>query len=289
MRKKEELFKKERNVLVEKAKKAKTEGLLEGKKKEKERAERLMAGQRQKILKLEERIRQIEKGSTPQTEGLEFEDKLAARLTKEFPEDTIQQEGKGGDILHYVRHNSTEAGTIIYECKRTPGISSSHIRQACEAKQTREADFAVLVSTGKRKGFSGLAASDGVLIVSPLGVVPLVTLLRNHLIEMLKAKITKEKRTEIALQLLNHITSPQFKNPIEEIISRTSQLAHMIRDEAKQHMKLWQSRWDHYQRIRWDSTMIQNNLQLVLHGKEPEPLTYPKAVPIRFLPSGNTD
>ncbi len=71
--------------------------------KERERSQRLMAGQSAKIRKLEERIRQLEKGSTPQTEGLEFEDKLAARLQREFRGDDVRQTRKGGDVLHTVR------------------------------------------------------------------------------------------------------------------------------------------------------------------------------------------
>src|ERR1700722_16595372 len=46
-----------------------------GQKKEKQRCERLMAGQKKVIGKLQERIVQLEKGTTPQTDGLEFEGK----------------------------------------------------------------------------------------------------------------------------------------------------------------------------------------------------------------------
>lgn len=249
---------------------------------EKKRAERLMAGWKTKVKTLEERIRQLEKGSTPQTEGLEFEEKLAARLKREFPEDDIQHKGKGGDILHSVKLEKKTAGIIIYECKRTSKILSQHIQQAYEAKQSREADFAVLVTTGQKRGFSGLAQMNGVLVVSPLGTIPLAALLRGHLIEMMREKITKEKRAAIAQQLMKYITSPLFKNPIEEVIQLTSELQDMIKDEAREHFKMWQKRWDHYQTIHWDSTQINNNLQLVLHGKEPKPIGLPKAPPLQL-------
>jgi hypothetical protein len=120
-----------------------------------------MSGWKNKVNTLEERLRQLEKGSTPQTEGLEFADKLVARLKKEFPEDDIQHKGKGGDVLHIIKFDNKPAGIIIYECKRTKGIQSQHIHQAHLAKQSREADFAVLVTTGQKKGFSGLAQMRG--------------------------------------------------------------------------------------------------------------------------------
>ena len=57
------------------------------------RSERLVAGQQKTIAKLQDRIRQIEKGTTPQTEGLEFEATLCNRLRREFPDDIVRHEG----------------------------------------------------------------------------------------------------------------------------------------------------------------------------------------------------
>ena len=274
----------ERATLKEKAKKAKEAALALGKKQERERAERLMAGQRKTITKLEQRIRQLEKGTTPQTEGLEFEVTLCERLRQEFPDDIIQHEGKGGDILHFVRSADKRAGIIIYECKRTATIPDDHIQQTARAKQTREADFAILVTTGQKRTFSGLATSGSVIIVAPLGVVPLVSLLRVHLIEVLKANVTREQRSKLASTLLSFVTSPAFKNPIEEVIDRTGQLEALIKQEALQHRRMWEARWQHYQTIRWDATQVQANVHLVLHGKQPKPLAALPKQPLQ-LPS----
>ncbi|HME33412.1 MAG TPA: hypothetical protein VKG65_11715 [Terriglobales bacterium] len=114
-----------------------------GRDEEKKRTARLVAGYQQKMEAMKQRIGQLERGTTPQTEGLEFEDELAARLAREFPEDQVILKGKGGDVLHIVMFQRKEAGKIIYECKRTPRISGQHVRQAAAAKQVREADFAV--------------------------------------------------------------------------------------------------------------------------------------------------
>lgn len=274
---KAELQKKVRELEV-KEKKAKEEGI----KTERARTQRLLAGKDKQIQTLKERIDQLKKGSTPQTEGLEFEDKLAARLKKEFPDDEIQHKGKGGDVLHIVKFDTKPAGVIIYECKRTPKILNQHVHQAHLAKQSREADFAVLVTTGQKRGFSGLVQMNGVLVVSPLGAIPLASLLRGHLIEMLREKITKEKRAIIAQKLVRYITSPQFKNPIEEVVKLSSELQDMIMEEAEGHRRIWKKRWGHYQRIHWDSSQIRDNLQLVLHGKEPRAVVHPKVSPLQL-------
>lgn len=236
---------------------------------ERARAQRLMKGKDRQIASLQERIEQLKKGTTPQTDGLEFEETLTARLRREFREDRVVHKGKAGDILHVVRFGAKDAGAIIYECKRCPRIQGQPIEQARLAKQAREADFAVLVTTGSRKGFSGLAEADGALVVSPLGTISLVRLLRMHLIEMLRAKVEKRERAAIAQSLLKFITSPSFRNPVEEIVKVASDLRQMIKDEAADHYRIWKRRWQNYETIAWDSSQVQGNVKLVLHGKEP--------------------
>ena len=234
------------------------------------------------ISRLNERLAQLKKGSTPQTEGLEFEETLTKRLQREFTQDTVTPKGKGGDVLHIVNFEKKPAGVIIYECKRTPRIEAKHVEQAHRAKQSREADFAVLVTTGHKKGFSGFAEMNGVLVVSPLGAIPLAALLRLHLIEMLKAKITQGRRAVIAQELMKYITSPPFKNPIEQAVHLTSELQDMIKIEAKDHYRTWERRWEHYQTIQWGVSQIRLNLQLVLHGEEPKPLAHQRVPPFQL-------
>ncbi len=255
---------------VHKAREAQSQAHDAGVRSERARSQRLMAGQNKQIRKLQERIGQLEKGTTPQTDGLEFEHKLVARLQREFPKDKIEHKGQGGDILHLVKFNGQIAGTIIYECKRCPRINSAHVQQAYEAKLTRKAHFAVLVTTGQRKGFSGLCQDRGVLVVSPLGSVALASLLRDHLIEMQRSNVAIERRAAIAQELLNFVTSTEFKNPIEEIVRTCGQLQDMLHDEVKSHHRNWKRRWQHYQAVQWDASHVQANVRSVLHGEKPK-------------------
>jgi len=123
------------------------------------------------------------------------------------------------------------------------------------------------------------------LVVAPLGVIPLATLLRSHIIEMVRANIVREKRALVAHKLLKYITSPQFRNPIEEVTHTAAELRGMIAQEAKDHQRVWQKRWNHYQRIEWDGAQIAANVTLVLQGKEPKQVVHPKMYPLQ-LPAG---
>lgn len=82
------------------------------------------------------------------------EEVLVRRPRREYPVDEVLRKGQGGDVLHHVFYHKERAGTIIYECKRTDRISGSHVRQAMLPKESRTADFAVLVTIGQRKKFA---------------------------------------------------------------------------------------------------------------------------------------
>ena len=273
---KEVTLKKQLVESKQKIKTAQSEGMKKGTLAEKQRQERLTAGLKKKLVLATSRIKQLEKGSTPQTEGLEFEETLFKRLKKEFPEDKIEHKGKGGDILHSAVLDGEVVGSIIYECKQTPTILAAHIQQAALAKKTRAAHFAILVTTGTRKKFTGLAHEDGVLIVAPLGVIPLAHLCRAHLIEMAKAKLKEHEKNRIAAQLLQYITSPTHKIPLEQAIQRTEKAAKLLKKEVREHFGVWQERYELYQTIRWDISHIQSNVSRVLQGGKPLSLEKPK-------------
>jgi hypothetical protein len=282
LEKREATFRKEKEELLAKAKASMEKGIEQGIQSERKRAERLLAGQAGTISKLEERIRQLEKGSTPQTEGLEFEETLVSRLQDEFPADDVTHFGKGGDVLHVVRDSGETVGSIVYECKRTSQIQRAHVQQAYDARQQREADFAVLVTTGKRKGFGGLDEEDGVVIVAPLGVIPLASLLRQYLIRLFRAHLSDDERAHAAEELMRYVAGPQFRNPLEDLIGRSKDLRKQLQLEVKQHVKTWNERWETYQWIDWDGSQIDANIQLVLQGSAPRALGHPTVEPLRL-------
>lgn len=252
----------------------------DGIKAERARNGRLLAGKDTEIQQLKERLKQVRTGATPQTDGLEFETTLCARLRREFPEDRIQHKGKGGDVLQLIRFDDEPAGSLIYECKRTPSILTQHLRQTMAAKKQRDADFAILVTTGKKKGFNGFSQMDGVLVVCPLAVVHICCLLRAHLIEMTRAKLDRVTRAAIAQKLMTYITGTEFTNYIERMVRFSTELQETLETEIKEHLRGWERRQNYYQTINRETNQMQGNLNLVLHGREPKLIEAPKQAPM---------
>jgi hypothetical protein len=262
-----------------------TEAKAAAEKKALGKTQRLVQGKDKMIESLKQTVRQLREGTTPQTDGLEFEDTLTSRLKREFPSDLIEHKGKSGDILHTVFDGRERCGLIVYELKRTKFVQTDHVRQAAQAQRSRGADIAVLVTTGSRRGFNGFSTMDGVPIVAPQGVIALVAILREHLIQMHRASLSKEQREVIAKNMMEFLTGAAFKNHLEGIVQAARQLQQQIKAEAQAHMKTWVERWKCYESISWDSGQIKANVALVLQGKEPQSLPQPRFQPPLLLPS----
>lgn len=230
--------------------------------------------------KLQEEMKMLKKHTSPQEIGLCDEGVLVKRLEKEFPEDRIEHAGKGGDVLHYVIFKKEEAGCIVYECKRTDRIASDHVAQTSLAKKTRQAHYAILVTTGTRRGFSGLDQEDGVFLVSQTGVLTLARICRDSLVAMAKQRLDAAAKAAAAKRLMDYVTSPVCKTPLEEAISQTERAKRNLVKEVKQHMHDWKDRHELYQTIHYDVSHVQKNIERVLGGDEPLKLEKPRLEPL---------
>jgi hypothetical protein len=268
---------------------AKTKQKIDAAKKEAARAERSKTAIRDKrmmarIKKLEEEKKMLQKRTSPQEIGLADESVLVRKLQNEFPDDRIEHAGKGGDVLHYVTFGEEKAGCIVYECKHTDRISSDHVDQTALAKKTRQADYGILVTTGTRKRFSGLDQDAGIFIVAQSGVLTLAYICRDSLVAMAKARLDAAAKAAAAKRLMDYVTSPVCKTPLEEAISHTERAMKNLVKEMNQHRRDWEERHDVYQTIRYDVSHVKNNIARILSGDDPLKLDKPKFAPLA-LPS----
>ncbi|MBI3616537.1 MAG: DUF2130 domain-containing protein [Candidatus Omnitrophica bacterium] len=236
--------------------------------------------------KLYETIRHLREGKTAQEIGLADEHQLFKALQRHFPGDQIIHTGKNGDVLHEVRFEKRIVGRIVYECKHYSDIPRSHIRQAYQAMETHRADEAVLVTTGKRRWYDGFGTIQGVRVVGPYGVIPLVEVLRHGLLELAKERHSRKQRAILARRLNNYLNSQEFKGPLRDVIERTRELGRLWVEELKEHRSKWQERLKHYQWVHWDAGTIHFAVDRVFHGAEPASLPPPRKVSLPLLEEG---
>ncbi len=241
------------------------------------------------VHRLKERNKMLEKGTSPQEVGLADEQTLVRRLRGEFPSDKIERTagGRGGDVLQEVTFCKDVAGHIIYECKHTDKIAADHVNQTALAKKTRNADYGILVTTGTRKKFSGLDQDSGIFIVSQSGVLTLAHICRDSLIAMAKQRLDAAAKEAAAKRLMDYVTSPVCKTPLEEAISHTERAHKNLLKEMEQHKKIWEERYELYQTIHYDISHVKNNITRVLDGDNPLKLEKPRFEPLALpLKSG---
>ena len=217
---------------------------------------------------IKELERQLESRTTPQIEGLLFEDKLAKELRERFPGDRVERKGKRGDVLHFVKQKDQEVGVIVYECKRVKHYKRDHVRQAAEAKEKREADFAILVTSAMKKSTQGLFVERGVIVVHPAGVLSIVGILRQQIIQIAAMKLGQLQKKEAVKLVMEYLEGPEFTNSMDAIIQESISACDELNDEMEKHKIRWNKRYLMYSKIHGEAVSVKGKSKTLLSGEQ---------------------
>jgi hypothetical protein len=220
--------------------------------------------QQQRITNLE---KQLKNQTTPQLEGLLYEDNLLEALKKEFPEDKFEHPGKGGDLLHFILKDGERVGVIVYECKKVLHWNSSHLEQAAQAKLQRKADYAVLVTNAQKKGSGGIFVERGVVVVGPGGAIAMAGILRGQITRIAELKLTKAQREDAIEKTLEYLQGPEFKNALEVVIRKTKEMYDDLKKECQDHVKIWRKRYDSLRTVYLNSSQVHAKTAALIAGE----------------------
>ena len=206
-----------------------------------EKEETIAAMQRQ----IDELRRKAEQGSQ-QLQGEVQELELETTLRAKFPRDLIDPVPKGefgGDLLQRVMGPANQpCGTILWECKRTKNWSDGWLAKLRDDQRRAKADIALIVSNVLPKGVHTFDHLDGVWVAEPRCAVPVATALRQALIEISAARQAGEgQQTKIEL-VYCYLTGPRFRQRIEAIVERFSEMQEDLDKERKAMTRLWAKR-----------------------------------------------
>ena len=222
-------------------------------------------------MKQQDRIKnletQLKKQTTPQLEGLLYEDQLLKVLQAEFPEDQFSHTGKGGDILQHIMLNKEMAGIMVYECKKVNHWQSAHVEQAATAKLQRKADFAILVTNATKKGSGGFFIEKGVIVVNPGGVLAIVGILRDQILRIAQLKLTKAQKEEAVENTLKYLQGSEFKNSLEVVIRKTIEMYDDLKKECQDHLKIWKKRHESLKSVYINTAQVKTRTAALIAGK----------------------
>jgi len=226
-----------------------------------------VASQRKQIEQLRRQNEALRKGQSLADVGLKTEASIARALEGEFKGDDVEHTGKGGDVLHHVIHNKKPVGVIVYEVKDTQKLEAAHIRQANDARRQRKADFAVLVTNGARRNFTGFAIEDGVVIVRPLALLAAAQFLRNYLVEVFVAQLRGEQRSVAGQKLLEYLAGSDFKHVMTTYMESYKNLHGGLEKEIHAHLKQWRERDAEHRRLFTATALLDGSIRALLEGK----------------------
>lgn len=206
--------------------------------------------EREKIIedlknKLDDAKKRAEQGSM-QLQGEIQELEIIEMLQDFHPYDEITQSKKGAnaaDILQVVKTQSGhECGKIYYESKRTKSWSNDWVQKFKQDNLNAKADILVLVTNALPKDIERYGIIDGVWICSFNDVRELSLVLRYGLLKLQQvaiANIGKDTKMEM---LYKYLTSEEFKNLFESIITgfKSIQDSHSV--EKLRMQRLWKER-----------------------------------------------
>src|SRR5439155_18944480 len=103
---------------------------------------------------------------------------------------------------------------------------------------------------------------------------------RESLVAMAKQKLDIEAKQEAATRLMEYVTSPVCKTPLEDAISQTDRARKNLMKEVRRHIVDWKKRHEIYETINYDVSHVQENIERVLGGDEPLKLEKPERRPL---------
>jgi hypothetical protein len=208
---------------------------------------RVQAREFEKTQKLQKQVellkRQLEQ-KTPDELGEGAEIDLYETLRENFESDRVRRIKKGqpgADILHEVVHNGQVCGSIIYDSKNRDWRDS--FAEKLKADQlAAKADHAVIATNSFPRGTGQLCVWGDVIVCNPARVVELVRIIRDHIIQTYRLRLSAQERegkTETLYKFINSDRCLQLMNRYESIMA---ELANIDVKETKAHQKTWNER-----------------------------------------------
>lgn len=194
---------------------------------------------------IEDLRRRAEQGSQ-QLQGEVLELQLEAVLAAKFPHDRIEPVPKGehgGDIIHRISlPTGVGCGAILWESKRTKNWSDGWLPKLRDDQRLSKADIAVIVSAVLPKSVDSFDQVDGVWVVHPRVVIPVATAIRDTLIQVQCTRQAGEgQQTKMEL-VYQYLTGPRFRQRIQAIVEKFSEMHEDLDRERKAMMKIWAKR-----------------------------------------------
>ena len=210
--------------------------------------------------------RRLEKKTAEELgEGAEIN--LFETLKAEFDSDRIERIGKGesgADIIHTVMHNDRECGRIIYDSKNTSKWYHDYVRKLVQDRTAAKAEHAILCTLKFPGDTRQLELRDGVIIVNPARVVALVQIIRKHIIQVHRLRLSRSEREKKMAALYDFITSERCGHLLVRFESHSEALLKLQEKEIKAHEAHWRQEGLHLRSIQKVKAELESEIDQII-------------------------
>jgi hypothetical protein len=222
--------------------------------------------------KVNELQRVVERKSNEELgEGAEVN--LLEALRKEFKGDRIERIPKGApgaDIRHVVMFNGQECGTILYDSKNHKQWRDEHAAKLRKDQLAEKAEHAILSTHKFPRDARQLDLRDGVLLANPARVVALVTIIRQHMLQLHTLRLSKVQREKKTAALYEFITSVRCKQLLDRVDQRAGALLELQEKEIRWHENNWEHQGTAIRAIQKAKADLSGEINAILGVAESE-------------------
>lgn len=216
--------------------------------------------------------RKSEQGSM-QVQGDAQEEALKNLLQSNFPIDTIDDVAtgvRGADLIQTVKSEfGKECGVVLWESKITKQWSDGWIAKLKDDQVEAKADIAILITATLPKGVENFIQINGVWVVSFAFVLPIISTIRFHLIELERSQKASEGKDEKMQFLYQYLSGSQFKNRIENIVAAFTEMKVNLDAEKRSMNRLWSKREKEIERVVFNTSGMYGDLQGIIGASLP--------------------
>lgn len=217
--------------------------------------------------------RKIEQGSM-QTQGEVMEQAMEERLRNLFSMDDIEEVSKGkngADVRHRVlTPGGVQAGTILWEFKRTKNWSQAWLKKLREDAREANADVAVIVTAALPPDVDRFELIEDVWVCSTCCMAGLAMSLRAGMLEAAKSRLALKGQNGKMEQVYNYLTSPEFRHRITAMVEAFATMQDDLAKEKRVITRQWAKREKQIEQALSGMTGMYGDLQGIIGNTLPE-------------------
>ena len=190
--------------------------------------------------------------TSQQLQGEVQEERLEEILKETFRSDRfelVKSGAEGGDVLQVVMTaRGLEAGRVLWESKRTKNWSNAWVDKLKRDQRDAKADAAVIATRAMPAGVDGFGLVDSVAVVDFRRILPVASMLRQHLLDLSRSKsheIDRASKQEVVYQ---YLASTGFRQSLQAVAEAFVHSEQDLRREQVALAKIWKRREEHLNR-----------------------------------------